>query len=182
MSEKSELNNLPEIVITNNNLIKDNLLKLSDKLVKIKYMIKVDEEDEYDNFYNRISFYFSNMVNEIKLIYIESLKVFQEKEMEYKNIISELEDKIKVIEREKTPEKEINNLKKLNYYESELIKLKETNQKILSLNKQNEDDILKLIMENILMKVENLETVRLNLFRKGKIYKSNVIPQCIWII
>ena len=94
MSEKIELNNLPEIVITNNNLIKDNLLKLSDKLVKIKYMIKVDEEDEYDNFYNRISFYFSNMVNEIKLIYIESLKVFQEKEMEYKNIMHLLTEDI----------------------------------------------------------------------------------------
>ena len=88
MSEKNDLINLPEIVITNNNLIKDNLVKLTDKLIKIKYLIKEEEEDEYDNFYNRISFYFSNIVTELKLIYVESLKVFQEKEIEYKSKIS----------------------------------------------------------------------------------------------
>ena len=55
--------------------------------MKIKYLVKEDEEDEYDNFYNRINFYFSNIVTEIKLIYFESLKNFQEKENEYKSKI-----------------------------------------------------------------------------------------------
>jgi hypothetical protein len=83
MSEKNDISTLPDIVITNNNLIKDNLIKLTDKIVKIKYLVKEDEEDEYDNFYNRINFYFSNIVTEIKLIYLENMKSLQEKENEY---------------------------------------------------------------------------------------------------
>lgn len=88
MSEKNDINSLPDLVISNNNFIKDSLLKVTEKLVKIKYLVKDDEEDEYDNFYNRINFYFSNIVTEIKLIYLENLKGFQEKETEYKHRIN----------------------------------------------------------------------------------------------
>ena len=87
MTEKNDISNLPEIVIRNNNLIQENLVKLTEKFIKIKFLMNEDEEDEYDNFYNRISFYFSNIVTEVKLIYVENFKVFQEKEKQYKIMI-----------------------------------------------------------------------------------------------
>jgi hypothetical protein len=67
----------------NNNMIKDNLSKLYDKLTKFKNYICEDEDEEYENFYNRLNFYFSNIVAELKLQFYEGMKVYEAKEIQF---------------------------------------------------------------------------------------------------
>lgn len=74
---------MEEIVCSNNNLIKENLVKIYEKLYKIKTTLYEEEENEYENFYNRINFYFSNIVTELKLQFVENLKEFQKKELDF---------------------------------------------------------------------------------------------------
>ena len=52
---------------------------------KIKTSLYLEEENEYENFYNRINFYFSNIVTELKLSFVEHLKESQTKEQELRN-------------------------------------------------------------------------------------------------
>ncbi len=54
--------------------------KISEKINKFKNSLIEEDENEYENFYNRISFYFSNIVTELKLSFVEQIKVFQSKE------------------------------------------------------------------------------------------------------
>ena len=90
-----------DMIIDSNNVIYENLTKVYEKLFLIKNSYNLDEDDEYEEFYNRISFYFSNILAQLKLKYIESIKLLEQK------------------------------------------------------NAQNEKDILNLIMENMLLKIEN---------------------------
>jgi hypothetical protein len=62
------------------------LTKLCDKLEKLKSGNLEEEENEYENFYNRISFYFSNIVTEMKLMLVEKVKEFEIKEEEMTKI------------------------------------------------------------------------------------------------
>ena len=95
------MNNNYEKITDSNNVIYENLTKIYEKIFLLKNTFNLEEDDEYEEFYNRISFYFSNILAQIKLKYIESIKVLEEK------------------------------------------------------NKNNEKDILNLIMENMLLKIEN---------------------------
>jgi hypothetical protein len=61
------------------------LSKINEKLNKIKTSLYLEEENEYENFYNRINFYFSNIVTELKLSFVENLKESQAKEVELRN-------------------------------------------------------------------------------------------------
>ena len=89
------------MIADSNNVIYHNLTKVYEELFLIKNSYNLDEDDEYEEFYNRISFYFSNILAQLKLKYIESIKLLEQK------------------------------------------------------NAQNEKDILNLIMENMLLKIEN---------------------------
>ncbi len=94
----------------NNNIILDNLNQIYHKFVLINNSFNNDDNDEYDEFFNRVNFYFSNIIMQLKLKYIESLKEFEEK------------------------------------------------------NNQNEKDILDLIMENMILKIENKNLEERNCF------------------
>ena len=107
MSNNQEFNT---IAVSNNNVIYENLTKIYEKLFLVKNSFNFDEDDEYEEFYNRISFYFSNILAQLKLKYIESIKVLEEK------------------------------------------------------NAQNEKDILNLMMENMLLKIENNNFEERNMF------------------
>jgi len=58
---------------------------MNDKLVKIHNYLKEEEDNEFENFYNRINLYYSNIVAEMKLVCVENLKVYQIKEIETDN-------------------------------------------------------------------------------------------------
>ena len=58
---------------------------MNDKLVKIQNYLKEEEDNEFEDFYNRINLYYSNIVAEMKLICVENLKVYQIKEIETDN-------------------------------------------------------------------------------------------------
>lgn len=75
-------------ISANNSIISDNLYKINERLIKIKNSIIDEEENEYENFYNRISFYFSNIITELKLTFVEQIKKYQEKEVELKQKIN----------------------------------------------------------------------------------------------
>ena len=85
----------------NNNIILNNLNQIYHKFVLINNSFNNDDCDEYEEFFNRVNFYFSNIIMQLKLKYIESLKELEEK------------------------------------------------------NSKNEKDILDLIMENMILKIEN---------------------------
>ena len=104
------MNNNYEKITDSNNVIYENLTKIYEKIFLLKNTYNLEEDDEYEEFYNRISFYFSNILAQIKLKYIESIKVLEEK------------------------------------------------------NKNNEKDILNLIMENMLLKIENEYLEEKNMF------------------
>ena len=104
------MNNNYEKITDSNNVIYENLTKIYEKIFLLKNAYNLEEDDEYEEFYNRISFYFSNILAQIKLKYIESIKVLEEK------------------------------------------------------NKNNEKDILNLIMENMLLKIENEYLEEKNMF------------------
>ena len=90
-----------DVVKSTNNIIEENLIGLNENLEKIKICLDNEEDKEYEDFYNRISFYFSNLIVQLKLKYIENLEILEKK------------------------------------------------------NKENEKEILNLIMENMLLKIEN---------------------------
>lgn len=142
-------------------------MKLSEKLCKIKVQFEEDEEDEYDNFYNRINLYFSNIVTELKLLYMDSSKIFQEKEFEYQRKIQviELNKELEAKLMKDTQEKEeiIKSLRtKIGSLEAECISNKEKTEllsktvaNLLAQNKQNEEDISKLLLDKIISKIEH---------------------------
>jgi len=41
-----------------------------------------ENEDEYENVYNRINIYFNSIINEIKLSYNENMKILYEKDIQ----------------------------------------------------------------------------------------------------
>ena len=90
-----------DVVKSTNNIIEENLIGLNENLEKIKICLDNEEDKEYEDFYNRISFYFSNIIVQLKLKFIENLEILEKK------------------------------------------------------NKENEKEILNLIMENMLLKIEN---------------------------
>ena len=75
-------------IISYNTIISDNLNKLFEKLNKIHLNIIEGDDDEYENFYNRINFYFTNIVTQLKLIFVENYKTFQLNESEMLNKIN----------------------------------------------------------------------------------------------
>lgn len=74
-------------VIANNEFIFQNLLRIKEKLTKLKINYLIEDENEYETFFNRINIYFSNMITEIKANYINILINFENKERNYKEII-----------------------------------------------------------------------------------------------
>ena len=56
MSNSQSVTNVNDIVTTTNTVIQENLSKLNEKLSIIRNDIIDDEDDEYENFYNRINF------------------------------------------------------------------------------------------------------------------------------
>ena len=115
MSNSQSVTNVNDIVTTTNTVIQENLSKLNEKLSIIRNDIIDDEDDEYENFYNRINFYFSTIISELKLNFLESLKKSQKNET--------------VLQKE--------------------------NQILKQRIESDEKDILNLIMENMLLKIEN---------------------------
>lgn len=95
------MSSLNDVVTNTNSIIHENLVKLYEKMTKLKGSIEEDEDYEYENFYNRINFYFSTIVTELKLNFIENTKVYQQREIEYKCVIKKLK------EHKKTNEKDI---------------------------------------------------------------------------
>ena len=67
MSNSQSVTNVNDIVTTTNTVIQENLSKLNEKLSIIRNDIIDDEDDKYENFYNRINFYFSTIISELKL-------------------------------------------------------------------------------------------------------------------
>lgn len=104
--------------IDKNNNILNNLNQIYHKFVLINNSFNNDDCDEYEEFFNRVNFYFSNIIMQLKLKYIESLK--------------ELEKK----------------------------------------NSKNEKDILDLIMENMILKIENQSLEEKNLFNSINIINN----------
>ena len=102
----------------NNNIILNNLNQIYHKFVLINNSFNNDN-DEYEEFFNRVNFYFSNIIMQLKLKYIESLKEFEER------------------------------------------------------NTQNEKDILDLIMENMILKIENQNLEERNYFNSTKIIDNH---------
>ena len=115
MSNSQSVTNVNDIVTTTNTVIQENLSKLNEKLSIIRNDIIDDQDDEYENFYNRINFYFSTIISELKLNFLESLKKSQKNET--------------VLQKE--------------------------NQILKQRIESDEKDILNLIMENMLLKIEN---------------------------
>lgn len=107
--------NVNDIVTSTNTVIQENLNKLNEKLLIIKNDLIEDEDDEYENFYNRLNFYFSTIISELKLNFLETLKNSQKNE--------------KILQKE--------------------------NQLLKNQIEKNEQDILELMMENMLLKIEN---------------------------
>lgn len=135
-STDSHNNSLNDIVTKTNTIIYNNLTKIHDKLTLIQSNLIEEEDEEYENFFTRINIYFSSIVNQLKLNFIESIKSIEK--------------------REKILQKENINLKKT--------------------LAQNEKDILSLIMENMLLKLENenfKEQSQLNTSQIINIYKSD---------
>ena len=135
-STDSHNNSLNDIVTKTNTIIYNNLTKIHDKLTLIQSNLIEEEDEEYENFFTRINIYFSSIVNQLKLNFIESIKSIEK--------------------REKILQKENINLKKT--------------------IAQNEKDILSLIMENMLLKLENenfKEQSQLNTSQIINIYKSD---------
>ena len=64
------MNNNYEKITDSNNVIYENLTKIYEKIFLLKNTYNLEEDDEYEEFYNRISFYFSNFLVQIKLKYI----------------------------------------------------------------------------------------------------------------
>lgn len=64
----------------NNQIINENITKIYEKLHKLKLSLTEDEDEHYENFYTRISFYFSSIINELKLSFMDNIKTFQQKE------------------------------------------------------------------------------------------------------
>ena len=88
--------NVNDIVISTNTVIQENLNKLNEKLLIIKNDLIDDEDDEYENFYNRLNFYFSTIISELKLNFLETLKNSQKNEKILQKI-SELKNTSEVI-------------------------------------------------------------------------------------
>lgn len=61
-------------IISNNLIVQTNLQKVNEKLNRIKSLINESKEDEHEEFLKKISIYFSNMLSEIKLQYVQNLK------------------------------------------------------------------------------------------------------------
>jgi hypothetical protein len=74
-------------VVANNECIFQNLQRIRDKLTKLKINFLIEDENEYETFFNRINIYLSNMVTEIKANYINIFINYQKKERKYKEII-----------------------------------------------------------------------------------------------
>lgn len=73
--------------MANNECISAHLSGVNEKLANFKLNLIEEEESEYDNFYNRINIYFSNMVSEMKLVYFSVSKQFLEKEAKLNDTI-----------------------------------------------------------------------------------------------
>jgi hypothetical protein len=58
-------------------MIRENICKVSEKLNKLKNFLLEDEEDGYENFHNRLNFYFSTIITELKLKFYEGIKVYE---------------------------------------------------------------------------------------------------------
>lgn len=178
----SHKENQSDIITSNNQVIAENLSKINEKINKIKSSLVDEEESEYENFYNRINFYFSNIVTELKLSFLEKIKEYQNREMEMKNKIVYLEEKLRQTENEKASvREEVSKGKKTN---SELVekikKLEEdivrkndyvernvqTIQNLTRKNKVTEGDVVHLLMDNMILKIE-LENSYLNLDSKS---------------
>lgn len=85
-----------------------------------------------------------------------------------------MESRIRGFERDKSNEHE-KNMKKISHFEIEFNRIKEFNEKLQdlntklsSINGKNEADVMKLIMENIVLSLENLENVTFLFFYLGE--------------
>ena len=65
--------------IDKNNNILNNLNQIYHKFVLINNSFNNDDCDEYEEFFNRVNFYFSNIIMQLKLKYIENLKQLEKK-------------------------------------------------------------------------------------------------------
>lgn len=107
--------NVTDLVTNTNTIIQENLSSLYEKISIMKSDLIDEEDNEYENFYNRINFYFSSIINQLKLNFLEGIK-------EHQKIQQNLKAQIDVMK------------KKIAQYEK---------------------DIMELIMENMLLKIEN---------------------------
>ena len=126
----SNSNNNDYYVRRDNNLIANKLNNVYHKLVSINNSFINEENEEFENLFNRVNFYFSNIILQLKLKYIENIKKLEE------------------------------------------------------INSQNENDILNLIMENMILKIEkqNLQEKNLNKINSSKIIEDQFQKEEIKII
>ena len=82
MSENSKTNNSGsnsknEALITNTTIISSNISKLCDRLEETKKSLERLDDNEYEDIYNRVQFYFSTIINETKLKFYEQVKEYK---------------------------------------------------------------------------------------------------------
>ena len=97
----SDLIEKKDLIIRTNDVIKKNIEKLKNKLISIKDIIELEDEENYDNIYCKINIYFTSLLNKIRIKYFNAIEKYRRK------------------------------------------------------IKQNEKDILRLIMDNMLLIIEN---------------------------
>ena len=86
----SDIDKKKDLIIRTNEAIKKNIIKIKDKLSLIKNNFILDEEENSDNTYCKISIYFSSILNKIRIKYLESLNKYRNKIKQYEKDILQL--------------------------------------------------------------------------------------------
>ena len=156
--------NLPknEILIKNTSILSTNINKICNRLIKIQHE-QVDNNEEkadLEEIVNKITFYFSSIVNEVKLKYVDAAKEFKNKEKELKQKLIEYEAKINEILIENQ-----GLLKKNEQIKKEIFEIKIKNKKLetenLLINEKLNSEHKSI--EKLLLELETLRSEKKNL-------------------
>jgi hypothetical protein len=148
------------------------ICNVNEILDKFGKFYEKDDDEEYENIFNRINIYFNNIINEIKLSYLENTKDIIQREIYNKYRIKviqkvwnlfkyqELESQLYLIDEKYKKEKEnmenkIKELEKLLTKSNENLTEKDEKHKKDLLTK--DADIVQLITESLLDKIEFYE-------------------------
>jgi hypothetical protein len=147
--------------LKSNELIITKVSSLNNIIEDFALIYEKENNNDYENIYNRINIYFNSIMNEIKLTYYENMKNLFEKNSQDQNKIIELEKKIISLEDEikKYEEKSYliltDNEKKLKTFNDKITELTLNNKNLLDMENINKKEILELIMENLILNVES---------------------------